>query len=254
MERGDTCTELLYIGIETTCVSGITDDGKWIRLHPVNFRSLEDTDKFPRYSKIRGRVNKSTRDTRPESYHLDIDSIEQFEVLPTTNKWEQRRAIIEPLLSRSIEDLQDQNEAQGISLGVIRPKVITRFLIQDTSPNWSPEELGKLGKQELFALRQIPQLEKIPFRFAYEFMCDDPRCHGHNMQVFDWEVAQAYRSWRQGRIRTEWEEMLRKEFDYKVRHMNDSLFFMGTLAAHPKTWIIGGIFFAPKERPLPTLW
>lgn len=29
--------------IETTCVSGITDDGHWIRLHPVNFRSLEDT-------------------------------------------------------------------------------------------------------------------------------------------------------------------------------------------------------------------
>ncbi len=26
--------------IETTCVSGITEDGHWIRLHPINFRSL----------------------------------------------------------------------------------------------------------------------------------------------------------------------------------------------------------------------
>ena len=88
--------------IETTCVSGITDDGHWIRLHPVNFRSLEDTDKFPRYSRIRVRVNKSTRDIRPESYHLDIDSIEQLGVIPTTNNWEQRRAVIEPLLSRVV--------------------------------------------------------------------------------------------------------------------------------------------------------
>ena len=240
--------------IETTCVSGITDDRHWIRLHPVNFRSLEDTDKFPRYSRIRVRVNKSTRDTRPESYHLDIDSIEQLGVIPTTNKWEQRRAVIEPLLSRSVEDLQDQNAAHGTSLGVIRPKEITRFLVQETAPRWSPEQLAKLDQQELFALRQIPRLEKIPFRFAYEIKCDDPRCHGHNLQVFDWEVAQAYRNWRQGKTRTEWEQMLRKEFDYKVRHMYDSLLFLGTLVAHPKNWIIGGIFFAPTERPVPTLW
>jgi len=33
-----------------------------------------------------------------------------------------------------------------------------------------------------------------------------------------------------------------------------ALFFLGTLAAYPKTWIIGGIFFAPRKRPEPTLW
>jgi len=42
-------------------------------------------------------------ETRPESYHLDIDSIEQLGVTPTTNNWEQRRAVIEPLLSCSVE-------------------------------------------------------------------------------------------------------------------------------------------------------
>ncbi len=133
--------------IETTCVSGITEDGHWIRLHPINFRSLEDTDKFPRYSRICVRVNKSTRDIRPESYHLDIDRIEQLGVIPTTNNWEQRRAVIEPLLSRSVEDLQDQNAAHGTSLGVIRPKEITRFLVQETAPSWLPEQLAKLDQQ-----------------------------------------------------------------------------------------------------------
>ncbi len=240
--------------IETTCVSGITDDGHWIRLHPVNFRSLEEADQFPRYSRIRVRVNKATRDNRPESYHLNMDSIERLEVLSTDNYWQRRREIIEPMLSRSVEDLADQQEEHGTSLGLIRPKEITRFRIEDTDANWSHDQLAKLGRQELFSPHLMPRLEKIPFRFIYEFNCNDPRCHGHTMQVFDWEVAQAYRKWRQGKTRAEWENMFRKEFDYKVRRFNDTLLFLGTLAAYPKTWIIGGIFFAPKQRPEPTLF
>jgi len=240
--------------IETTCVSGITDAGHWIRLHPVNFRSLEEANQFPRYSRIRVQVNKSTRDTRPESHHLDIDSIEQLGVVPTTNAWQERRSVIEPMLSRSVEELANQLDANGTSLGVIRPKEITRFRMEKTNPRWSPEELGKLDQQELFSPRQVPRLEKIPFRFIYEFNCDDSRCHGHKMQVFDWEVAQAYRDWSRGKTPLEWQKMFLKEFDYKVRHFYDSLFFLGTLAAYPRNWIIGGIFFAPKQRPQPTLW
>jgi hypothetical protein len=237
--------------IETTCVSGVTDDGHWIRLHPVNFRSLEEANQFPRYSRIRVRANKATRDHRPESYHIDIESIEQLGVISTENYWGMRREVVEPMLSSSLEDLAELQEANGTSLGVIRPKEIIRFRIEDADPNWSSEQLNKLSQHELFSPRHIPQLEKIPHRFIYEFICDDPRCNGHKMQVFDWEVAQAYRKWRRGKTRAEWEEMFRKEFDYRVRKVYDSLFFVGTLAAYPKTWIIGGIFYAPKKRSLP---
>jgi hypothetical protein len=240
--------------IETTCVSGITDDGRWIRLHPVNFRSLEEESRFPRYSWIRVRVNKSTQDHRPESYHLDIDSIEHLRKVSTTNEWHERRSIVEPMLSRSVEELKDNLESQGTSLGVIRPREITRFHIEKTTSNWSQEELAKLDRQQIFAYKTVPLLEKIPFNFIYEFSCDDPRCRGHRMKVLDWEVAQAYRSWSQGKTLTEWQEKFLKEFDYNVRHLYDSLFFLGTLSAHPQNWIIGGIFFAPKKRPQQTLW
>jgi hypothetical protein len=240
--------------IETTCVSGITDNGQWIRLHPVNFRSLDEERRFPRYSWIRVHVNKSTQDNRPESYHLDIDNIEHLRYVSTANKWQERRSLVEPLLSRSVEELKDKQEADGTSLGVIRPKEIRRFRIEKTTANWSQEELAKLDRQQLFAFRTVPLLEKIPYDFKYEFICDDPRCNGHTMKVLDWEVGQAYRNWSRGRSTVEWQEMFRKEFDYKVRHYYDSLFFLGTLAAHPKNWIIGGIFFAPQQRPQQTLW
>jgi hypothetical protein len=90
-------------------------------------------------------------------------------------------------------------------------------------------------------------------KYHYIRYWTDTRCHGHKMQVFDWEIAQAYRNWSREKP-LEWREMFLKEFDYKVRHFYDSLFFLGTLVAYPKNWIIGGIFFAPKQRPLPTLW
>ena len=123
--------------IETTCVSGITDNGQWIRLHPVNFRSLDEERRFPRYSWIRVHVNKSTQDNRPESYHLDIDNIEHLRDVSTANKWQERRSLVEPLLSRSVEELKDKQEADGTSLGVICPKEIRRFRIEKTTANWS---------------------------------------------------------------------------------------------------------------------
>src|SRR6266566_5199294 len=126
--------------IETTCVSGITDDGCWMRLHPVHFRLLEDSSQFQRYSWIRVRVNKATQDPRPESYHLDESKIEIIRPTKTDNMWQERREIIEPLLSRSIEDLQDQQGSSRTSLGAIRPKEITRFQIKDAEPHWSPEQ------------------------------------------------------------------------------------------------------------------
>lgn len=243
--------------IETTCVSGITDDGRWIRLHPIRFRSLEEENKFPRYSWIQLRANKATRDSRPESYHVDETSIQVLKNVPTTNNWQERREIVESMLSQSIEDLRDQQATRHTSLGVIRPKEITSFSIEETDAQWSPKQLAKLDQQDLFALKQGPRLEKIPFRFYYDFICDDPRCRGHHMQILDWEVAQSYRKWSRGVTRTEWERQMRDMYDYKVRYHYDSLFFLGTLAKYPTSWTIGGIFFAPSKRPdppQPTLW
>jgi len=243
--------------IETTCVSGIADDGHWIRIHPIRFRSLEEDNRFPRYSWIQVRANKATRDPRPESYHVDENTIQVLSHPPTTNAWQERREIVEPMLSQSVEDLRDQQANNHTSLGVIRPKEITSFSIEEADKEWSPKQLAKLDQQDLFALKQGARLEKIPFDFCYDFICDDSRCHGHHMKVLDWEVAQSYRKWSRGATRDEWERKMKEMYDYRVRHSYDSLFFLGTLSNHPTTWTIGGIFFAPKNRPepqQPTLW
>lgn len=252
--------------IETTCVSGITDDGHWIRIHPVRFRSMDEDNRFPRYSWIQVDANKATRDSRPESHHVDENSIQVVRRVPTSNNWQERREIVEPMLSQSVEDLRDQQASNHTSLGVIRPKEITSFSIEKADKEWSPKQLAKLYQQDLFVQKKGSQLEKIPFDFCYDFICDDPRCRGHHMKVLDWEVAQSYRKWSRGVTGDEWERKMKDMFDNRVRNSFDSLFFLGTLSNHPTTWTIGGIFFAQKQRPeipqqkahpethQPTLW
>src|SRR5260370_9893641 len=118
--------------IETTCVSGIADDGHWIRIHPIRFRSLEEDNRFPRYTWIQVRANKATRDPRPESYHEDENTIQVLSHPPTTNTCQERREIVEPMLSQSVEDLRDQQANNHTSLGLILPKPITTFTLDKT--------------------------------------------------------------------------------------------------------------------------
>ena len=92
--------------IETVCVAGITDTGQWRRLFPVPFRQLEDEQKFSKYRWISVKVRRSN-DPRPESYHIDANSIVLQEHLDGKDKWTQRDAIIRPLVQPSIEVLRE---------------------------------------------------------------------------------------------------------------------------------------------------
>lgn len=45
--------------IETVCVAGVTESGKWIRLYPIPYRFLEYDRQFPSYAWIDVDVRKS---------------------------------------------------------------------------------------------------------------------------------------------------------------------------------------------------
>lgn len=60
---------------ETVCCAGIGLDGKWLRLYPVSFRTLDDGQKFGRWDRIRFRWKLPSDDFRVESRRIDQDSI-----------------------------------------------------------------------------------------------------------------------------------------------------------------------------------
>ena len=97
--------------IEVSCTAGITDEGKWIRLFPIPYRSLDRDKRFRKYQYIGVNVTKAFSDIRPESYKIDIDSIEILsDPIPSINKWEKRREKIFALKSPSLCSLQVQRD------------------------------------------------------------------------------------------------------------------------------------------------
>jgi len=233
-------------GIEVSCTQGVTDQGDWLRLFPVPFRLLGGPQRFKRYQWIEVQATKARSDPRPESYRIDPDSIRILsDPIPTTNKWEARKALLYPLLSASIEDLGDARKVDGTSLGFIKPRVIESFVMEPTAPDWTKEQKAKLAQQDLFYRRPLRPLEKIPFNFKYRYRCDDARCRGHIMKVNDWEICQAYRSWRQG-YGPEWEGKFRLKFEIEMIEKRDTCFFVGTLSRHPHRWTITGLFYPPR--------
>lgn len=259
MANGDWHTERVLIVVktypnpsstygETVCTAGITEGGRFIRLYPVRFRLLAGDKRFSKYTWIRVPVKKARNDARPESHRLNDEHIECQETLDTKRCWEERKKIVLPLLSPSVEALQARQSLDGTSLGIVKPKRISDFSIEDAeSPDWTPKELANLTKEDLFAGAPKWVLEKIPWVFTYTFYCDDASCHGHTMRLLDWEVAQSFRSWR---LRYPDPERLREALCQRYRDemigKYDTHFYLGTIANHPRSWTIIGLFYPPK--------
>jgi hypothetical protein len=233
-------------GIEVSCTAGVTAAGKWIRLHPVPYRFLDDDKRFKKYHWIDVEVTKSS-DPRAESHRINISSIKILgDRLPPDNSWQARKDVIFPLLAPSLCYLQRTRQQTGATLGIFKPKTILGFDIEpEKVPEWTPEEQAKLNQMGLFEAGPYDPLEKIPFKFYYRFKCDDPNCPTHRLSCADWEIGQAYRKWRQ-QYGAKWEDALRKKFEQEMIERFDTHFFVGTIKSHPHVWIIVGLFF-----PLP---
>ncbi|MFZ3308683.1 MAG: hypothetical protein WA280_04855, partial [Xanthobacteraceae bacterium] len=108
---------------------------------------------------------------------------------------------------------------------------------------WTPQQMANLDQTMLFHKGPSEKLEKIPHKFSYEFLCDDPDCSGHTMSCTDWEMGQAYRNWRDI-YQEEWETAFRQTFEDKMRR-SDTHFYVGTVHRHPASWIIVGLFYPP---------
>lgn len=236
-----------WSSIESSCTAGVTDKSEWIRLYPIPFRLLESSKQFKRYQRVEVNVRKATTDARPESYRVDPDSITVLgPPLDTKDKWRARKAILAPLATSSLCELDRLHRLDKRSLGFFKPRQILGLEIeslQETS--WSEAEEAKLMQDNMFLQRPAYMLEKVPFKFYYRFTCDDPTCRSHRISCHDWEIHQSYREWKR-QWPKDWEAKLRQKYEREMIELNDTHFYMGTLAAHQDTWIIIGLFYPRK--------
>lgn len=235
-------------GAEVSCTAAISEDGRsFVRLFPVPYRFLANDSRFRKYQWIEVDVTRSG-DPRPESFKIRADSIRIVsDILPSTNYWQARKDYVLPLRSRSLCELKRRRDADGFpTLGVFKPRSIHRLVIQSTDSSWTEAQLNCLRQMDLFQEVPHEELEKVPFKFKYEFDCDDQDCNGHSLSCTDWEMAASWRSWKDKYGSDHWEAKFRQRYEREMIEANDTHFYVGTVHQHPKEWIVVGLFYPPK--------
>ena len=233
-------------GVEVSCTAGITDDGQWIRLFPIPYRSLAADQKFKKYQWINMEVRKASGDSQPESYTPNLQSIGVGSILSTENDWRPRREVISPLIKPSLCQIQKQwKECNSPTLGIFKPRKIERLIIEEAAEEWTTNELSKLNQtRSLFEQEPVRQLEKIPYSFKYKFTCLDEECNGHTISCSDWEIGQSYRKWRKIYKDTS-EKAFRERYEVEMKEKFDTHFFVGNMHQHPSSFLIVGLYYPP---------
>jgi hypothetical protein len=253
---------------ELVCTAGVTETGKFIRLYPINFRELPYTQQYKKYQWIEVFAEKHHgHDVRKESYRPHSDSIRPLgePISSTRDNWSERARYVLKAKACSMEDLYDQQSRDATSLGIFKPKKVNDLVISPDDSEWPTKFLHALKQHRLFEYRQktlVPP-RKVPFKFHYCFECADQRCkRNHKMMIEDWEVGALF--WKmvdKGCSHIEASQKVRDKFLNDLCGPDkDTHFYVGTILAHPKTWVVIGVFYPkikpPKAKPVvgPTLF
>ncbi|HEY8579408.1 MAG TPA: hypothetical protein VIL72_05940 [Beijerinckiaceae bacterium] len=217
---------------ETVCCAGVTAERRWKRLFPIRFRHLNGSAAFRRWDWVSFRYRLPTHDPRPESCHVNEDTIEAAQ---SGLGMVERARFLEPLLRKSARDAADRGE----SLALIRPRN-TRFV-------WKRKERGHIeAEREAFgrAARQfdlldepLAAIEPTPYHFRFRFEDDDGR---HDYANGDWEAHAMF--WKESdrvgeRKALDWMDHVFNE-QYPQRGM---AFALGNQAKRPQTWQLLGV-------------
>jgi hypothetical protein len=246
--------------IETSCVAGMEEDGRLIRLFPIPFRLVGDDKQFKKWQWAKARIDKAPNDHRPESHKVFIDTIVcDGDPLPTSRGWQARR---EQLRSIPIFDdfagLDTARASRGVTLGLLRPfRVLGLDITPTEKPDWTKEEKEKLVQHErqsgLFDeadAKRIATLRKVPFDFHYHYASivdDETRTYRH--KIADWEAGALYWNCR-SRYGDHWEAAFRAKLE-KDLPAADLMFLMGTIHRFPDQWLIVSLIYPPKPPTEP---
>jgi hypothetical protein len=236
---------------ETVCTAGILlseeeNPLQWIRIYPIRYRYLDFDKRYPRWAIVSAKIKKNDQDYRPESFRIDDNSLQIIRKIDTTNNWQERKSLVLSLQFRSIADIQ----AQGKSLGIIKPKSIERFFSKKTSREWNQKQQTVLNQLDLF--EPNIDLEKIPYKFFYQFTDEDNVPHKYS--ISDWEIMELYRKCRDRSQLSGLEaeqyalEKVRQKLEDDFLESKDLYFIVGNLKNHAKSFMIIGLFYPPLVK------
>lgn len=182
--------------IDTVCVAGVRVDqqpSEWIRLYPVPFRHLDSSAKFAKFQVIEVDVNRSPKDSRPESRRpvwATLDTVGDALPIPA------RAAVLEPLQRKSMCQLRADVliDPNAQSLGLVAVRSLERLEFE-RHPGWTEQQHAALDasmQPTLFdepGAKHPPRLEPPRLRVFYRYRCIDEACRGHRQSILDFEMS-----------------------------------------------------------------
>ena len=242
---------------ETSCVAGMTEDGRLVRLYPVPFRLVSDDQQFKKWQWITARFEKARDDHRPESHRVFVDTIECDPEPLRAGKlgWPHRAELLSKLpVFSDFAEIERLREAGGATIALLRPTRIVGLDIKKAdNPVWTEDEKEKLlrlqQQSELFDEveegKQIRLLEKLPFDFHYRYECDvGGQTFSYRHKLVDWEVGALYRTVRRQHGEA-WEAPFRAKLERELPS-KDLQFLLGTIHRFPGQWLLISLIYPPK--------
>ena len=232
---------------ELVCTAGVTEDGTFIRLYPIDYRYQPYWQWYKKYQWVELAAEKHNRDPRPESFR-PLGAIKpKGPPIDTSDNWGERKEYVLAQGVQTMCDLTKRKQTEK-SLGIVRPSEVIDFTWEATSRSWKPKWNATMSQLNLFGPDRKP-LEKIPFKFSYHFKCEEPGCNGHKMMIEDWEVGQLYRSMRDkyGDEKIACQKVKEKFYQQICSPLIDTHFYVGTVLKFG-SWIVIGTFWPKNEK------
>lgn len=235
---------------ELVCTAGVTADGEWVRLYPIDYRYRPRYQQFHKYQWIEVGLSPPwrTQDKRRESRRPDLDSIRLIgQPLDTARQWDVRRAIIDQLKHHTVGELEQLYEAEKVSLGIVRPRRILDLEVRPADAEWKPKWRETLKQGNLFE-GAPKELRKLPYTFHYVFQCEDD-AKPRRAMIEDWELGVLFlkEADRLGSDEMAAESVKKKYLTELCAATRDTRLFMGTRFPY-NTWLVLGVFWPPKRR------
>ncbi len=219
---------------ELVCTAGMREDGSWVRIYPIAFRSLPYDKQYQKYDWLEIDLVRNTKDARPETYRpRTID--EHGKVIgkiDTKNDWEERRKIVLNHVHTDLTKLIAQAKDKSVctSLAVFKPKEIIDFVYEPCERNWDPSKLQALKQMNIFTQGKqgLEIVNKLPYKFSFKLL--DENGKKSTMMIEDWETGALY--WNclkkaEGDEQVACEKVRQKYFDDFAK-TKDLYFYLGT--------------------------
>ena len=241
---------------ELVCTAGFTEDGKWIRIYPVEFRKKSYQSQYSKYDWVEVDLVKNTSDFRPESFRpktadTPFDTIGHVD---TKGNWIKRKEIVFNKVYNDMALLIEEAKNKDIctSLAVFKPTEIIDFVYVEDEREWSANKLAALQQLNIFESvtdKSFEVVKKLPYKFSYKFK--DVNGKPRKLMIEDWETGELY--WKMyrkyGDEKIACEKVKQKYLDDFAK-TKDLYFYLGTLYQHHarkslNPFVIIGVF-TPK--------